>query len=105
MDGLQKVCSRVIIASLPWTGAEFEQLYGRVYRQGQTKNQVEIVIPITFIESQGERRSWCQMRYERIKYKKTIADAAVDGVIPEEHIRSQEQAFDDHMAWVKKLDK
>ena len=104
VDGLQKVCSRVIVASLPWTGAEFEQLYGRVYRQGQTSTQVEIVIPITFIESNGERRSWCQMRYERIKYKKTIADAAVDGVIPEEHIRTQEQAFEDHVTWVKRLE-
>ncbi|MBX9924072.1 MAG: DEAD/DEAH box helicase family protein [Rhabdochlamydiaceae bacterium] len=104
VDGLQKVCSRVIVASLPWTGAEFEQLCGRIHRQGQTQNQVEIIIPITFIESHGERRSWCQMRYERIKYKKTIADAAVDGVIPDEHIRTSEQAFEDHMTWVKRLD-
>ncbi len=104
VDGLQNVCSRVIISSLPWTGAEFEQLICRVYRQGQPKEQVEIIVPLTFVESKGERRSWCQMRYDRIKYKKTIADAAVDGIIPEEHIRSPEQAFEDHMAWLRRLE-
>ena len=94
----------MIVASLPWTGAEFEQLVGRVYRQGQPKEQVEIIIPLTFLELQGEKRSWCQGRYDCIKYKKTIADAAVDGIIPEEHIRSKEQAFEDLMAWVRKLE-
>jgi len=103
VDGLQKVCSRVIVASLPWTGAEFEQLVGRVYRQGQPKEQVDIIIPLTFLELHGEKRSWCQGRYDCIKYKKTIADAAVDGIIPDEHIRSPEQAFEDHMAWLRSL--
>jgi superfamily II DNA/RNA helicase len=32
VDGLQHVCDRLIILSLPWTGAEYEQLVGRVHR-------------------------------------------------------------------------
>ena len=39
VDGLQNVCDRIIINTLPWTNAEFEQLKGRVYRQGQKKNE------------------------------------------------------------------
>jgi hypothetical protein len=35
VDGLQQVCNRLIINVLPWTHAEFEQLIGRIYRQGQ----------------------------------------------------------------------
>jgi hypothetical protein len=93
----------VVVASLPWTNAEFEQLVGRVYRQGQPKEQVEIVIPLTFLEFEGETRSWCQGWYDCIKLKKTIADAAVDGIIPDEHIRSPEQAFEDHMKWLRRL--
>ena len=30
IDGLQAVCSRVIVNVLPWTAAEFDQLKGRV---------------------------------------------------------------------------
>jgi superfamily II DNA or RNA helicase len=35
VDGLQQVCNQLIINVLPWTHAEFEQLKGRIYRQGQ----------------------------------------------------------------------
>jgi superfamily II DNA or RNA helicase len=34
VDGLQHVCSKLIINCLPWTNAEYEQLIGRIYRQG-----------------------------------------------------------------------
>jgi hypothetical protein len=36
VDGLQHVCNQLIINVLPWTHAEFEQLKGRIYRQGTT---------------------------------------------------------------------
>ncbi len=105
IDGLQNVCSRIIINSLPWTNAEFEQLVGRIYRQGQIKDRVEIIIPIISIKLSNNRIwSWCQMRYDRIKFKRTIADAAVDGIIPDEKILSREQAFTCAMSWLKKLE-
>jgi superfamily II DNA or RNA helicase/septum formation topological specificity factor MinE len=47
VDGLQQVCNRLILNVLPWTHAEFEQLIGRIYRQGQ-QNPVTIVIPLTY---------------------------------------------------------
>ena len=49
VDGLQKVCKRLIILSLPWTDSEFTQLKGRIYRQGSKFNDVEIIIPQVYI--------------------------------------------------------
>ena len=105
IDGLQKVCNRLIIGCLPWTDAEFKQLIGRVYRQGQTKNWVDVMIPLTFAEINGKRWSWCESRWKRIQFKRSIADAAVDGVIPKGHLRSNAQAHKDIMKWFDRLDK
>ena len=48
VDGLQHVCNRLIINSLPWTHEEYEQLKGRIYRQGQKNESVEIIIPLIY---------------------------------------------------------
>ncbi len=104
IDGLQKVCNRLIINSLPWTHAEFEQLKGRIYRQGQVNDQVDIIIPLTFAIINDNYWSWCESRWKRIQFKKSIADAAVDGIIPEGHLRSAEQAYKDCMNWLERLD-
>jgi hypothetical protein len=105
VDGLQDVCNRLIINSLPWTHAEFEQLKGRIYRQGQKSEQIDIFIPLTFADIKGERWSWCESRWKRIQYKKSIADAAIDGVIPEGHLRTPAQAYRDVMLWLDRLDR
>jgi len=102
VDGLQDVCQKIIVNILPWTNAEYEQLKGRVFRQGQTK-PVEIVIPITNLNINGEEKSWCKSRLSRIKFKKTLADAAVDGIIPEENFRTEQQVLDDLMKWINRL--
>jgi hypothetical protein len=104
VDGLQQVCNRLIINVLPWTAADYEQLKGRIYRQGQTSKTVEIIIPITFAEVGGQRWSWCQSKMDRLKYKKSIADAAVDGVVPEGHLRTPAQAYLDVMRWLERLE-
>jgi hypothetical protein len=41
---------------------------------------------------------------KRLRFKKSIADSAVDGVVPEGHLRSPAQAYQDLMAWLKRLD-
>jgi hypothetical protein len=91
-----------VINVLPWAAAEFEQLIGRIHRQGQTKT-VEVVIPITKADVNGEEWSWCRMKMQRLHFKKSIADAAVDGVVPEGHLRSPERAYQDLMAWLHRL--
>ncbi len=104
VDGLQHVCNHLIINVLPWTAAEFEQLKGRVYRQGQHSHEVTLVLPLTYADVGGERWSWCESKMARLKFKKSIADAAVDGVVPERHLRTPAQAYQDVMGWLARLD-
>ncbi|MEO2013904.1 MAG: zinc-ribbon domain-containing protein [Fuerstiella sp.] len=103
VDGLQHRARKLIIACPPWTAAAYEQLVGRLVRQGQ-QQPVEVVFPITFAEVNGEEWSWCQSRLNRIEYKKSIADAAVDGIVPTGHLRSPAQAFKDAVGWLERLD-
>ena len=52
----------------------------------------------------GQRWSWCESKMQRLAFKKSIADAAVDGVVPEGHLRSPAQAYQDVMAWLERLE-
>lgn len=105
VDRLQHVCNRLIVSSLPWTHAEFEQLKGRIYRQGQIKDHVDVLVPLTYGDVNGEEWSWCNSRWKRIQFKKSVSDAAVDGVIPEGHLRTPAQAYKDTMLWLERLDR
>jgi hypothetical protein len=104
VDRLQHVCNRLIVNVLPWTAAEFEQLKGRIFRQGQASDRVTLVIPLTYAEVNGERWSWCESKMQRLKFKKSVADAVVDGVVPEGHLRSPTQAYRDLMTWLERLE-
>lgn len=103
INGLQDVCSHVVVNVLPWTAAEFEQLKGRVFRQGQQR-PVTLFLPLTYAMVNGERWSWCESKMKRLRFKKSIADSAVDGVVAEGHLRSPAQAYQDLLAWLKRLD-
>ena len=105
VDGLQAVCQRLVVNVLPWTHAEFEQLKGRIFRQGQHAEKVTVVIPVTFADVNGQRWSWCESKLRRLHFKKSIADAVVDGVVPEGHLRSPAQAYQDVMGWFDRLTK
>jgi 3-mercaptopyruvate sulfurtransferase SseA len=83
LDGLQEVCHRLVFLSLPWTSAEYEQIIGRLRRQGSRFREVEIVIPQVVIEHEGSAWSWDRKRLEVIHYKRTLSDCALDGQIPE----------------------
>ncbi len=104
VNGLQHVCNKLIINSLPWTNAEYEQLVGRLYRQGSRFDKVSVVIPVTFAMVKGERWSYCESKLQRLEYKKSIADAAVDGVVPEGNLRTPAQAQQDIMDWLTRLE-
>jgi superfamily II DNA or RNA helicase len=105
VDGLQHVCNRLIVNVLPWTRAEFDQLLGRIYRQGQmSKEEVAVILPLTYAMVNDQRWSWCESKMQRLAFKKSIADAAVDGVVPEGHLRSPAQALQDVMAWLERLE-
>ncbi|MBV8758740.1 MAG: DEAD/DEAH box helicase family protein, partial [Deltaproteobacteria bacterium] len=104
VNGLQYVCNKLIINALPWTNAEYEQLVGRLHRQGSTFEKVDVIIPVTFATVNGERWSYCQSKLDRLQYKKSIADAAVDGVVPEGNLRTPAQAQQDIMDWLARLE-
>jgi len=82
LDGLQSVCDRLILLSLPWTGAEYEHLLGRIRRQGSAFGSVDIVVPQVILEHAGARWSWDERLWSLIHYKRTLTDCAVDGRIP-----------------------
>jgi hypothetical protein len=104
VNGLQYVCNKLIINALPWTNAEYEQLVGRLYRQGSRFDKVRVTIPVTFAMVRGERWSYCESKLQRLEYKKSIADAAVDGVVPTGNLRTPAQAQQDIMDWLTRLE-
>ncbi|WP_396138641.1 helicase-related protein, partial [Flavobacterium sp.] len=101
VDGLQNVCNRMILLTLPWTDSEYTQLKGRIYRQGSKFGDVEIVIPQVFIDLDDKRWSWDKQRLQLIREKRTLADAAVDGIIPSKHIPSRERLCSDSLQALK----
>ena len=108
VDGLQYVCNRLIIVCLPWTSAAYEQLIGRIYRQGSRFSEVDVFIPQVTLNNNGESWSWDKQRLSRIKYKKTLADAAVDGNVPEANLASQSvmmaEAKNALREWINRLE-
>lgn len=107
VDGLQHVTDTLIFATLPWTAADYQQVVGRVHRQGQTAHKVRVVIPVTVAYTEivnGVPWSWCRRRAGVLKYKKTIADAVLDGTIPEAEHLSQEKVTRSIVKWLHRLD-
>ena len=102
VDGLQNVCNRMILLTLPWTDSEYTQLKGRIYRQGSKFGDVEIVIPQVFVDLDDKRWSWDKQRLQLIREKRTLADAAVDGIIPSKHVPSREKLCSDSLQALKK---
>lgn len=103
VDGFQRVCDRLILNIPPWTSAELEQLEGRINRQGQIHDTLTIIFPVTFGVDGEEYWSWDEGRLARLQNKQTIADAAVDGVMPEGQLRTEAQAFRDLRKWLDRL--
>ena len=63
-----------------------------------------MILPLTYAEVSGERWSWCEAKMHRLAFKRSIADAAVDGVVPEGRLRTEAQAYQDLMGWLARLD-
>jgi superfamily II DNA or RNA helicase len=84
VDGIQKVCDRMILLTLPWTNADYLQLKGRVIdRTGCIFEKVDVIIPQVFIESSDGVMIYDEInRLERIKYKGSLMDLVLDGTPP-----------------------
>ena len=85
IDGFQNHCSNMIIAALPWTAADYNQLIARLARSGQTAKEVTITIPEVYLEvlCPVEERpvvlNFGQCRQELINAKAKVLKAAVEG--------------------------
>lgn len=92
VDGLQFVLDRILFLTLPWSHAEYEQIVGRLWRQGSPFHRVEVLIPqVTLREERAGQWSWDDLRLRCIEYKQTLADAVVDGVIPRGGLPSRQE--------------
>ena len=95
VDGLQTVCSNLIFNTLPWTYALYQQIIGRIVRTGQGANLVKIHHIIASIGG----FPYDQNKLNRLKYKKTLADCAVDGELPEKTLVTPQQATKEALRW------
>ena len=106
IDGLQTVCNKAIFFQLPWTSTEFEQSVGRLDRDGTEFDSIDVFLPITYLElPNGDTWSWCESKLERIRSKKDIAKASVDGDLPDNgSMISPQEATKYWLKWLKRLE-
>jgi hypothetical protein len=83
VNGLHRVGSRVVVLSPPWTDGAYEQLVGRWLRKGQSQD-VEVVMTLAWWRGDdGQRHSLDVDRLATIKHRGALADAVLDGALPE----------------------
>jgi len=108
VDGIQKICNKLIILTLPWTGAEYENLIGRIKRQGSNFEEIEVIIPQIEINLGDKVWSWDNDRLDRIKYKRSLADTALDGKISDELLPTRQEMIKKSLKslkeWTKRIE-
>lgn len=102
LDGLQRVSSRLIMNSVPPTAAEFDQIKGRLHRQGQSASQILLVIPQVWLtDERGETVPIDGSRLRRLERKRSLADAALEGIPPDHTIGTREEMEQKIRRWLK----
>jgi superfamily II DNA or RNA helicase len=105
IDGMQHSSSRMVVASMAWTAAQDDQLVGRLQRRGQTRD-VGVDYVLTEATAGNLKWSWCKdNRMKRVHFKRDIANAAVDGVLPEGSFESNDQGAEKAVGALKDLAK
>ena len=111
IDGLQEISDRIIPMILPWTSAEYEQLKGRIYRQGSNFDKVDIIIPKIEIKDENNEViwSWDRNRLNKIKYKKDISNCVIDGIIPDDKRFIKEESLlkksqESLLKWIERIE-
>jgi superfamily II DNA or RNA helicase len=99
VDGLQKICNNLIFNTLPWTNAQYIQIIGRLVRTGQEKE-----VKIHHILAGIKKYRYDHLKMGRINFKKTLADCAVDGVLPEANLVTPQQANREAVKWLNRLE-
>lgn len=96
VDGLQHAASNLLVVSTAWTAADDDQLIGRLQRRGQMRD-----VRVTYLIAEAVvgkvAWSWCRTRLARVQFKRGLADAAVDGVLPDGALDSGHQGAEKAM--------
>ena len=69
VEGLREVCNNLIINTLPWTHAQYEQLIGRLHRLGQHSDVVHVHV----IKASMAGYAYDQNKWIRIEFKRSLA--------------------------------
>jgi hypothetical protein len=65
---MQKVCNNIIINTLPWTNAQYQQLVGRLIRRGQSKTvKIHIIKARLNGYPYDERMKWNRIVYKILR--------------------------------------
>ena len=102
IDGLQRVCSNLIFNTLPWTHALYQQIIGRIVRTGMDESKT---VKIHHILASIGGFPYDQNKLNRLKYKRTLADCAVDGILPEKNLVTPAQATKEALKWLARLER
>ena len=99
IDGLQEYCNNLIFNVLPWTNAQYRQIIGRIERKGQknTVNIHHIRVNVSGVHYDRDEK------IKRINDKKTLADCAIDGTLPDHILVTPEQAAKAAAEWLLRL--
>jgi hypothetical protein len=101
VDGLQHICNRLIINTLPWTNAQYQQLIGRLVRKGQIRDIVHVYL----VKATIGGYQYDDLKWKRIQFKRTLADCAVDGRLPEKNLVTPQQAAMEAVKWLERLER
>jgi len=101
VDGLQHICNRLIINTLPWTNAQYQQLIGRLVRKGQIRDVVHVYL----VKATIGGYQYDDLKWKRIQFKRTLADCAVDGRLPEKNLITPQQAAMEAVKWLERLER
>lgn len=83
VDGLQKVCNKMVILTLPWTDADYKQLIGRIKRKKSIFDSVDICIPVVRFP-QANMVGYDDKVWHSIESKGVYGNACLNGEFPKE---------------------
>jgi hypothetical protein len=110
VDGLQRITNKIITTGVPYTHSELDQLIKRLKRFGSIFDDVNLIIPQIIIDRGEDLGEWSYDRrcFNRITFKGTIADLAVDGIVPKNLIGDlntlRKNATIELKKWIERLE-
>jgi hypothetical protein len=109
VDGLQNLSDQIIILNLPWTNAEYENLLGRIKRQGSRFKSIKIIIPQIEFKLLDKTYSHDINRLNCVNNKKTLSNIVLDAIIPSHLIKSHKEliaeAKQNFHKWIHRIEK